>query len=99
METSTLMFNSDRLGPYNFPQKSNKTRPKRKEMDGNVLNIPQSPQFYLFLISLIEVPFPTCTLTWHVNDFDSRQREGMMRKNESTNIIDFGVIFPNLTTS
>ena len=53
---------------------------------------------------MIIVLFPFCTLNWRVNNYVSRQRKGINRRNERTNIIRlntfvaFGTVFIFLKT-
>ena len=35
-------------------------------------------------VSIMQVLFPICTLTWRVNNYVSRQGKGINRRNEST---------------
>ena len=37
-----------------------------------------------FVVNMIKVLFPICTFTWHVNNYVSRQKECINRRNEST---------------
>ena len=37
-----------------------------------------------FDVSILQVFFPICTLTWRVNNYVSRQGEGINRRNESS---------------
>ena len=39
-----------------------------------------------FIVNMIKVLLPVCTLTWPVNNYVSRQGKGTNRRNESTNI-------------
>ena len=42
---------------------------------------------FSFLVKVIKVPFPICTLTWGVNNYVSRQGRGIHRRNQNTNIV------------
>ena len=78
---NTLMFISNRLGSYMFFAKMEKTWPMREEMDGKVFISRQNGHF-IFIVNMIKVLFPICTLTWCVNNFVSRRGKDIHRKNE-----------------
>ena len=75
-----------RIRPVIFPSKMENSRPLKEETDGKVFTSRQSRHF-CFVINMIKVFFPICTLTLLVNNFVSRQGKGINRRNESTNII------------
>ena len=75
----------DGLGPYIFRRKTEETRPMKADMDETVLVSRQSWQFH-FLVDMVKVIFSICTLIWRVNNYVFRQRKGVIRRNESTNI-------------
>ena len=77
---------SDGLHRYIFRRKIEKTRSMQGEMDGDVYISRQSWHFS-FINNMIKVLFFICTLNWRVNNYVSRQGEGINRRNESTNII------------
>ena len=64
---STLMSFSDGLSPSIFCQKTERTRPMGKEMDGKVFIYRLIWQFYVDVF--FKVLFHICTLTWHVNNY------------------------------
>ena len=64
---TTLMSISDRLDPYLFRRKMEKTLSVKEEMDGKVFDSHQSRHFP-FIDNMIEVLFPICTLIWPVNN-------------------------------
>ena len=43
--------------------------------------------FFVFILILIKVLFPICTLTWRVSNYVSRQGKGINRRKESTILI------------
>ena len=55
----------------------------KEEMDGEVFISRQSRHFF-FIVDIIKVLFPICTLNWRVNIYVSRQEKGINRRNEST---------------
>ena len=38
---------------------------------------------FAFVVNMIKILFPICTLNWHVNNYVSRQGKGINRRNES----------------
>ena len=86
---------SDGLDPYSFHRKMEKTRSMKEEMDREVFISGQSRHF-CFIDNMIEVLFPICTSNWRVNNYVSRQGNGLNRRNENTIIIikflAFGII-------
>ena len=56
----------DGLGPNIFRRKMEKSRHKRDEMDGKLFISRQSWHFS-FIVYMIKVLIPICTLTWRVN--------------------------------
>ena len=69
---TTLMSYSDRLDPYLFRRKMEKTRSMKKKMDGEVFVSRQSRHFS-FIDKNTKALFPICTLIWRVNNYVSRQ--------------------------
>ena len=59
----------------------------KEEIDGKVFSSRQSRNFS-FVNKMIKVLFPIYTLSWHVNNYVSRKGKGIIRRNESTLIID-----------
>ena len=55
----------------------------REEMTGKMLISRQSRRFS-FIVKLINLLFPICTLTWLVNTYVSRRGKGINSRNEST---------------
>ena len=62
-------------------------RPMRKTMDRKVFISHQSLHF-IFVVDMIEVLYPFCTLTWRGNNNVYLQENGKNMRNEST-IINF----------
>ena len=50
-----------------------------------------------FIVNMIKVLFPICTLTWRVNIYVSRQGKDVNRRNESTIIVNISAYFSMLT--
>ena len=73
----------DGLQPYIFRQKMEKTRFVREGMDGKVFLSRQSRHFSSVNI-MSKVLFPTCTLTWRVNNYVFCQGKGMNRRSKNT---------------
>ena len=48
------------------------------------LFISRQSRHSVFDVSIMLVLFPICTLIWRVNNYVSRQGEGINRRNEST---------------
>ena len=48
---------------------------------------PAKGGIFCLINNIIEVLFPTCTLTWRMNNYVSHQVRGVNKKNEITNII------------
>ena len=59
---STLISISDGLGSYFFPRKIESTKPMREKMDGRCL-FPARVGICVFIVDMIKVLFPICTLT------------------------------------
>ena len=76
---------SDGLGLYIFRRKLEKTRRMKEEFDGNVFVSRQSQRF-LFIVKMVKMLYPVCTLTWRVNNCVSRQGKGIKRTNESSTV-------------
>ena len=74
-----LMFSSDRLHPYNFHRKMEKTWPLKGEMDWEVFLSRQSWQF-CFIDNIIKVIFPICILNWCVTKHVSRQEKSINKR-------------------
>ena len=68
----TLMSICDGLMPYILRQNMEKTRPMREEMDEKLFIFRQS-RHLIFVVNMIKVLFPICTLTWLVNNHVSGQ--------------------------
>ena len=65
---STLMSISNELGPYVFRRKMERTRPVKEEGMEGCLFLTRVGIFS-FLVNMIKVPFPICTLTRRVNSY------------------------------
>ena len=89
---TTLMSISYRLDPYFFRRKMERTRSMKEELDGGVFISRQSRHFS-FIDNMIKVLFPIFTLNWRVNNYFSRQGEGINMRNE---IIFIMIYFYNL---
>ena len=76
-------FMSSFWRPYIFLRKIEKTRPVMEGMDGKVF-IPLQSQHSVFVVDMIKVLLPICTLAWRVNNYVSRQRKNIYMINEST---------------
>ena len=76
-----MMAISDGLGPYIFYREMKKMRPMREEMDGKVIDT----RFYIFpfIVFMIKVLFPICTLTWRVNIYVSAKKK-IWKRSECT---------------
>ena len=81
---STLMFISDGLGPSVFCRKMEKARPMREEMDGKVVFLPPESAFLTLMLWYITYFSLFVPLTWRVNNYVSRQWDGINRRIEST---------------
>ena len=46
------------------------------------VHLPPESASFVFLVNLIKILFPICTLTWSVNNYVSRQAKGIDRKNQ-----------------
>ena len=79
------------LGRYFFRRNMEKTRPRKGEMEGKVFLSRQS-RHLSFVNNMIKVPFPICVLTWRVNNYVSRQRKGIKKRNESTSFRSFCIV-------
>ena len=79
----TLVSISDGLCPSIFCRETERTGPMREAMDGKVVYFPPESAFRLWCFNNVST-FPFCTLTWRVNNYVSRQGEGINRRNEST---------------
>ena len=55
-----------------FRRKMEKTRSVKEEMEGKLFISRQSRHIF-FVIIMIKVLFPICTLIWRVNNYVSRQ--------------------------
>ena len=66
-----------------FHRMMEKTLSMKEEMDWKVFISRQSRHFS-FLYNLIKVVFLFCTLNWRVNNYASRQRKSINRRNENT---------------
>ena len=51
---------------------------------------------FSFIVNLIEVLFPICTLIWRVNIYVSHQGKNVTNRNESTNFIFFRIVKINV---
>ena len=71
----TLMPTFDGLGPSIFCRNMEKARPMREEMDGKVVYFPPESALSPLMLLFLTVFFPTCTLTWRVNKYVSRQEK------------------------
>ena len=80
---STLTSNFDKLDPYTFRRKMEKTRSVNEEMDGKMFIARQSRHLSLSFI-WIKYFSLLCTLTWRVNKYVSHRGESINRTNEST---------------
>ena len=80
---NVLMSISDGIGLSFFCRKMETTRRMREEMDGEGVYIPPESAFPLWF-SLTQVLFPTCTLTWRVDNYVSLQGKGKNGRNECT---------------
>ena len=69
----------------------------REEMEGNVFISHQSRHFR-FNNLMMKVVFPTCTLTWHLNNYVSRQGRGKSRRNECTEKLSYLNLLTLLTS-
>ena len=69
---TTLMSISDGSDPYFFRRKMEKTRAVKEKMDGRVI-FPAKIGIFSFIINMIKVLFPICTLIWSVNNYVSHQ--------------------------
>ena len=70
---------SDGLDPYIFRRNMGKMRSMKEEVDGDVFNSRQS--WHFFKVNMNKVLFPICTLNWRVNNYVSRQRKDVNRRN------------------
>ena len=87
---STIISILDALGLY----LSVKRWKRRGLWDKRWINrclFPDRVGIVAFVLNMIEVLFPVCTLTWRANNYVSRQQKSIKRRNEST-IFDFIVI-------
>ena len=80
------MTNVDGLDPYRFRRKMEKVRFMKEEMDGEVF-ISRQSQNFSFIDDMIKVLLPMCTFNWRENNYVSRQRKSIKRRNESINTI------------
>ena len=83
-EIRTLMSISDRLGPSIFHRKMERTGPMREKMDGMGFISPPESAFQSLMFIFKRVPFCFCTLISRLNNYVSRQEEGINRKNKIT---------------
>ena len=72
---NTLMSIFDGLRPSFFCRKLEKARPMREQMDGKVVFFPARVGIFNFDVIIHKVLFPTCILTWRVNNYVSRQEK------------------------
>ena len=80
---STLMSISDGLRPYFFVEGwKRRGLCGQKKMEKFLL--PAKVVIFSFIVFVIWGLFPFCTLTWHVDNYVSRQWWGRNRRNEST---------------
>ena len=80
-ELTTLLFTSDRMVPYFFCRKMEKTRSRNGEKDGEVYLFRQSRRFR-FIHNMIKVLSPICTFIWRVSNYASRQVKGINSRME-----------------
>ena len=79
-----FMSTFDGLSSYFFRREMENTQPMREEMDGTVFRSPPKSASFVFVFNMIKVLFRLCTSTWRVNNYVSRQRGDINRRNEST---------------
>ena len=77
---------SDGLDTYIFLLKDGNKQYMKGKMDGKMFIYRQSRHFS-FIDNMIKVLFPICTLNCRVNNYVSRQRKGINRRNERTFIV------------
>ena len=85
---------SDGLGPYILHPEKEKTLHMREDMDGKVFLSRQS-RLFSFLVNMIKVLLPICTLTSPAKNYVSSQGKGINRRNEG-NIINIFFGFDTL---
>ena len=85
-EKTTLMSLSDGLDPFIHLSKDGKDL-VYEGRDGRRSVFSRQSWHFSFIDNMIKVLFPICTLNCRVNIFVSRQRKGINRRTESTNII------------
>ena len=78
---------SDRLDPYTFRRKMEKTRSVKEETEEKLF-ISRQSRHISFVIIMIKVLSLLCTFTWLVNNYVSRQGKGINKRNESTKVRD-----------
>ena len=76
---------SDGLGQYILCREMEKTRSMKEGMNGKVF-FSRLSRHFLFVDNINKVLFPSCTLTKRVNNYVSRQGQGISRRKEITSI-------------
>ena len=79
-----------------FPSKMEKAQPKREKWMERSL-IPPESAFFVSLVHMIKILFPSCTLTWIVNNKVPRQGKSIFRWNKSTYFIIISFIVKHCT--
>ena len=83
------MSMSDGLGPSIFCRKTEKLPPMREEMDGKAVFLSRRIRHFDLDVVFRKVLFLICTLTWRVNNYNSRRGNDIYRRNESTDLEPF----------
>ena len=83
---NTLISISDGLDSYLFRRKMEKARSMKEETDREVVISHQS-RHSSFIVNMIKVLCPICTLIWRLNIYVSRHGTVKNRSNESNNIV------------
>ena len=78
-----LMSIFDRLGSHFFRRKMEKAQPKRENWMERSL-IPPESAFFVSLVHMIKILFPSCTLIWIVNINVPRRGKSMFKWNKIT---------------
>ena len=72
-----------RIGPVLFLSKDGKVAVREGRNGRKGVYFPPESAFF-FIVNMIKVLFPDCTLNWRVNNFVFRQRNGINRRNANT---------------
>ena len=96
---STLMSIFSRTGFVLFPPKSGEDAAYERRNGWKCVYFPLESASFVFVVTMINVLFPSCTSIWRVNNYNCRQGESKTRRNENTiNIIQYCTVQQFLCT-